>query len=69
MYSFSINDVQAMNKYFWRYQRYELVREYFEKPLFAFPPLLLIIYIIMLIKVTKRGDTKFRIFSKCVCEM
>lgn len=53
-----------MNKYFWRYQRYELVREYFEKPMFAYPPLSLLIYILMFIKYLNRGHTRFRVFSK-----
>ena len=53
-----------MNEYFWRYQRYELIREYFEKPMFAYPPLSLLIYIYMLFKFLKRGRTNFRIFSK-----
>ncbi|CAF4975808.1 unnamed protein product [Rotaria sp. Silwood1] len=40
--SFTINEVQDKNEYFWRYQRYELIREYFQKPTFAFPPLSLL---------------------------
>jgi hypothetical protein len=64
LFSFSINYVQASNKYFWRYQQYELIREYFEKPMFAYPPLSLFVYILMLFQLLKRGRTNFRIFSK-----
>lgn len=64
IYSFAINDVQDKNEYFWRYQRYQLIREYFEKPKFAFPPLSLIVYIFMLINLIWRRRTSFRVFSK-----
>ncbi|CAF1528136.1 unnamed protein product [Rotaria sp. Silwood1] len=50
VFNFSINEVQDKNEYIWRYQRYELIREYFEKPLFAFPPLSLFAYIGWFIK-------------------
>ena len=61
--SFSINDVQAKNKYFWRYQRYELIREYFEKPTLAYPPVSLIIYIYLLIKLCMKQKICL-VFSK-----
>lgn len=64
LHSFAINDVQDKNEYFWRYQRYELIRECFEKPTFAFPPLSLFVYILLLIRLIWRRRTSFRVFSK-----
>ena len=63
-YSFVINEIQVMNEYYWRYQRYELIREYFEKPKFAFPPLTLLVYILMLIRLVYRQKMVPRVFSK-----
>jgi hypothetical protein len=62
-HSFSINEIQAKNKYFWHYQRYELVREYFQKPMFAYPPLSLLVYIWLVIKYCI-GRKVCRVFSE-----
>ncbi|CAF1336004.1 unnamed protein product [Rotaria sordida] len=59
-HSFSINEVHDKNEYIWRYQRYELIREYFEKPLFAFPPLSLLAYIGWFISAVICRGTTFR---------
>lgn len=64
LFSFTINEVQDKNEYIWRYQRYELIREYFEKPLFAFPPLSLLAYIAWFIKIIRFRSAAFRIFSE-----
>ena len=62
--SFAINAVHEKNEYYWRYQRYELIREYFEKPRCVFPPLSLFVYILMLIRCIYRRRMIFRIFSE-----
>jgi hypothetical protein len=62
--SFSIQYVQDKNEYYWRYQRYELVKEYFEKPMLAFPPFSLLAYIGLLIQVYIFQGTTCRVFSK-----
>ena len=62
--SFSINEIHDKNEYIWRYQRYELIREYFEKPLFAFPPLSLLAYIGWFISAVIFRGTSFRVFSE-----
>lgn len=64
LFSFSITEVQEKNEYFWRYQRYEIVREYFQKPIFALPPLSLLAYIGWLINVVFFSGTTFYVFSK-----
>ncbi|CAF1053348.1 unnamed protein product [Rotaria sordida] len=61
--TFSINDVQEKNEFFWRYQRYKLICEYFQKPLFAYPPLSLLAYIGWLINVFVFHGATFRIFK------
>jgi hypothetical protein len=37
--------VQENTEFYWRYQRYSFVREYFERPPFAYPPLTIFSYI------------------------
>ncbi|CAF2077519.1 unnamed protein product [Rotaria magnacalcarata] len=65
MFNFSIMDVQDKNEYFWRYQRYELVREYFEKPSFNYPPCSLLVYMFLFIRFLKRArQTRYRIFKR-----
>ncbi|CAF3395770.1 unnamed protein product [Rotaria socialis] len=65
MFNFSIMDVQEKNEYVWRYQRYELVREYFEKPSFTYPPFSLLVYIFLFIRFLKRNrQTRYRIFKR-----
>ncbi|CAF0830997.1 unnamed protein product [Rotaria sordida] len=63
VFNFSINDVQEKNEFFWRYQRYKLICEYFQKPLFAYPPLSLLAYIGWLINVFVFHGATFRIFK------
>lgn len=63
LFSFSINEVQEKNEYFWRHQHYELVCAYFQKPMFAFPPLTIITYCFWLVSACC-GGTTFRVFSK-----
>ena len=65
-HSFAITDVQDMNEYFWRYQRYELTRGYFEKSKFAFPPVSLLVYILMFIRLLYRRRIIPRVFSKLI---
>jgi hypothetical protein len=48
---------------FWRYQRYDLIHEYFEKPIFAYPPLSLLIYVWLFFKVCT-GRKFCQVFSK-----
>ncbi|CAF1001217.1 unnamed protein product [Rotaria sordida] len=67
VFNFSINEVHDKNEYIWRYQRYELIREYFEKPLFAFPPLSLLAYIGWFISAVICRGTTFR-FSQLYLE-
>jgi hypothetical protein len=64
VFSFSISDVQEKNEYFWRYQRYELTRQYFEKPILAYPPLSIFVYIGWAIQVLFFKGTTCRVFSK-----
>ena len=62
--SFAINDIQEKNQYYWHYQRYELIREYFEKPKFGFPPVSLVVYILMLYRLIYHRRMIPRVFSK-----
>ncbi|CAF4184066.1 unnamed protein product, partial [Rotaria sp. Silwood2] len=62
VFNFTINEVQDKNEYIWRYQKYELIREYFEKPLFTFPPLSLLAYIGWIINAVIFQGTTFRVF-------
>ncbi|CAF4662919.1 unnamed protein product, partial [Rotaria sp. Silwood2] len=64
VFNFTINEVQDKNEYIWRYQKYELIREYFEKPLFTFPPLSLLAYIGWIINAVIFQGTTFRVFSE-----
>jgi hypothetical protein len=64
LFSFTINDVQAKSKYLWRYQRYELIREYFEQPFFAYPPLSLFVYLYFIFGLIFNHKNTLRIFSK-----
>ncbi|CAF1155242.1 unnamed protein product, partial [Rotaria sordida] len=62
VFNFTINDVQAKSEYLWRYQRYELIREYFEKPFFAFPPLSILGYLGPLLKWILHRRNVLRLF-------
>jgi len=48
--SFTINNVQNNTAFHWQYQRYLLVCEYFEKPVFAYPPLTILPHICLLLR-------------------
>ncbi|CAF0986831.1 unnamed protein product [Adineta steineri] len=63
-FNFTIDDVQEQSEYFWRYQRYELIREYFEKPFFAYPPLSLLAYLFQLVKYCLGRNDVLRIFKR-----
>ncbi|UJR11208.1 hypothetical protein I4U23_015389 [Adineta vaga] len=41
----TIHEVQENTEFYWRFQRYSFVREYFERPWLAYPPLILIPHI------------------------
>ncbi|CAF1246064.1 unnamed protein product [Rotaria sordida] len=64
VFNFTINDVQAKSEYLWRYQRYELIREYFEKPFFAFPPLSILGYLGPLLKWILHRRNVLRLFKR-----
>ncbi|UJR07956.1 hypothetical protein I4U23_012235 [Adineta vaga] len=64
VFNFTINDVQEKSEYFWRYQRYELIRDYFEQPLFAYPPLSIVGYFCTLIKYCLRRGNVVRVFKR-----
>ncbi|CAF0983658.1 unnamed protein product [Adineta ricciae] len=38
----TIDEVQEHTEFYWRFQRYSFVREYFERPWLAYPPLIII---------------------------
>ncbi|CAF0870280.1 unnamed protein product, partial [Didymodactylos carnosus] len=44
VFNSTIVKVEENTEFFWRYQRYSFVRKYFERPLFAYPPLNIISY-------------------------
>ena len=46
-FSFTIDKVQENTEFYWRYQRYSFVREYFERPPFAYPPVIGITHVIL----------------------
>ncbi|CAF4194876.1 unnamed protein product, partial [Rotaria sp. Silwood2] len=45
----SIGKVQANTEFYWRYQRYSFVREYFEHLPLSYPPLIIVSHIILII--------------------
>ncbi len=49
LYSDSIGKVQQNTEFYWRYQRYSFVREYFECLPLGYPPLIIIPHIILFI--------------------
>ena len=53
-YSDSIGKVQQNTEFYWRYQRYSFVREYFQHPILAYPPLTIIPHVILLSYAIKR---------------
>ncbi|CAF4010277.1 unnamed protein product [Rotaria sordida] len=49
----SIDKVQANTEFYWRYQRYSFVREYFEYLPLSYPPLIIISHIILIISTIR----------------
>lgn len=64
--SASIEDVKTGSTFIWHNQRYKLIREYYEKPIFAYPPLSLLAYIGFIIMLIRKKQDKdiFRKLSK-----
>ncbi|CAF1102784.1 unnamed protein product [Adineta steineri] len=50
----TIDDIQENTEFYWHYQRYTFVREYFERPPLAYPPLIIFTHIIFLFLALKR---------------
>ncbi|CAF0977303.1 unnamed protein product [Adineta steineri] len=46
----TIDKVKENTEFYWRYQRYSFIREYFEQPPCAYPPLIIVSHIILLIR-------------------
>ncbi|CAF0951970.1 unnamed protein product [Rotaria sp. Silwood1] len=51
----SIGKVQANTEFYWRYQRYSFVREYFEYLPLSYPPFIIISHIILIILTIKNA--------------
>ncbi|CAF4886108.1 unnamed protein product, partial [Rotaria sp. Silwood1] len=47
VFTHTIDQVQENTEFYWRYQHYAFVREYFERPLLAYPSLIIIPHIII----------------------
>ncbi|CAF1427263.1 unnamed protein product [Adineta steineri] len=46
----TIDEVQTNTEFYWRFQRYSFVREYYERPWLAYPPLIIIPHIWIVIR-------------------
>ncbi|UJR10750.1 hypothetical protein I4U23_014938 [Adineta vaga] len=57
MFSFTFDSVQTQTDLVWRYERYSLIREYFDRPP-LFPPLIIITHMIELVKLICRYSRK-----------
>lgn len=57
-FSYTIDKVQGNTEFYWRYQRYSLVREYFEHLPLHFPPLIIISHVILLFLTMKEKCVK-----------
>ncbi|CAF1014905.1 unnamed protein product [Adineta ricciae] len=53
VFSRSIDKVQDNTEFYWRYQRYTFVREYFERPPLAYPPLIFFTHVILLCRAIR----------------
>lgn len=53
MFSFTFESVQTQTDLVWRYERYSLVYDYFDRPP-LFPPLIIVMHFIELIKLLLR---------------
>jgi len=52
-FSFTFESVQTQTDLVWRYERYSIIRQYFDRPA-LFPPLIIITHFIELIKLIIR---------------
>ncbi|KAK3595125.1 hypothetical protein CHS0354_002378 [Potamilus streckersoni] len=80
MFSYTFQKVQEQSENVWRFYRFSLVQEYYDRPLFC-PPFIIIIHVIRVIKyVFQKNDwlecspilliiqfVKF-VHSKCICD-
>ena len=53
-FSRTIVKVQENTEFYWRYQRYSFVRQYFERPPLAYPPLIIFTHIFFLFLAIRR---------------
>ena len=53
-FSDTIGKVQENTEFYWRYQRYTFVREYFERVPFGYPPLTFFSHIILLLNFMRK---------------
>ncbi len=53
-FSHTIDKVQENTEFYWRCQRYAFVREYFESPPFAYPPLILLPHLVIIFLALQR---------------
>jgi hypothetical protein len=53
-FSHTIDKVQESTEFYWRYQRYSFVRDYFENPPLAYPPLIIFTHITLIIIAVRR---------------
>ena len=56
-FSYTFESVQTQTDLVWRYERYSLIREYFDRPP-LFPPLIIITHFIELMKLILRSLPK-----------
>ncbi|CAF1054407.1 unnamed protein product [Adineta steineri] len=57
MFSFTFQSIQNQTDLVWRYERYSLIREYYDRPP-LFPPLIIITHVIELVKYIARRHSK-----------
>jgi hypothetical protein len=53
-FSYAVDKVQENTEFYWRYQRYTFIREYFERPPLAYPPLIIVPHILLIFWAVKR---------------
>ncbi|UJR20641.1 hypothetical protein I4U23_023766 [Adineta vaga] len=54
VFTHTIDKVRADTEFYWRYQRYSFIREYFEQPPWAYPPLIFFVHAVLLFLVVTR---------------
>ncbi len=52
--SHTIDKVEGNTEFYWRYQRYAFVREYFERPPLGYPPLIIFPHIVLAFLTLRR---------------